>query len=168
MWTMIEGFKHLTSEEFDLLVEAPALVTVLVGASDGDLDREERTWSEKMLRARTYTNPKSLNDFYRVAAEGFWAKIHGIMAHYPPETAERNAALAQRLTELNPVLAKLEPNIASHLYHGLLRLAHEVAEASGGFLRIGAVNAAEAEWLHLPMLTPYEKPEVVAEPEDEA
>ena len=163
---MIEGFKHLTSEEFDLLVEAPALVTVLVGASDGDLDREERTWSEKMLRARTYTSPKSLNDFYRVAAEGFWAKVHGIQAHYPHEVEERNAAISKRLGDLNPVLAKLDPKIGGHLYKGLLRLAEEVAEASGGFLRIGAINAAEAEWLGLPMLTPIEVPAEETEVEE--
>lgn len=166
MWTMIEGFKHLNSEEFDLLVEAPALVTVLVGASDGDLDREERTWSEKMLRARTYTNPKSLNDFYRVAAEGFWAKVHGILAHYPHDIEERNAAISQRLADVNPILAKLDPTIAAQLYQGLRRLAEEVAEASGGFLRIGAINAAEAEWLDLPMLTPIEAPEAPPETEE--
>jgi hypothetical protein len=159
MWTLIEGFKHLSEEEFDLLVEAPALITVLIGASDGELDREERTWSERLLRSRTYNNPKSLNNYYRVVAEGFWARVQGAMAHLPAGVQARNEEISKRLSALNPVLAKLDPSIAAALYKGFLGLAEETAEASGGFLRIGAIGAEEAKWVHLPMLTPVEMPE---------
>jgi hypothetical protein len=159
MWTMIEGFKHLSEEEFDLLVEAPALITVLIGASDGELDREERVWSERLLRSRTYNKPKSLNNYYRVVAEGFWARVQGALAHLPADVHARNEEISKRLSTLNPVLAKLDPHLAANLYKGFLGLAHETAEASGGFLRIGAIGAEEAKWIHLPMLTPVEAPE---------
>jgi hypothetical protein len=169
MWTQIEGFKHLTADEFDALIESSALVTVLIGASDGELDREEHLWSEKLMRARTYSQAKPLNDFYRVAAEGFWVRVQGIMAHYPKSTDARNAAIAEKLSALNPILAKLDVKTGATLYNGLLALAEEVAEASGGFLRIGAINNAEAQWIDLPMLTPIEAPkeEDVEEEEQE-
>lgn len=167
---MLDGFRHLSAEEFDLLVESSALVTVLVGASDGDLDRQERTWSEKMLRARTYTHPdQALNDFYRVVAEGHWARVHSILAHYPKEVEARTEAIVSKLEGLNAIFPKLDPNTSGYLYQGLLRLAEEVAEASGGFLRIGAVSAAEAEWIKLPMVTPVpipQTPEEAPEKED--
>jgi hypothetical protein len=158
MWTHLEGFEHLSEEEFDLLVDASALVTVLVGASDGELDREEHLWSEKLMRTRTYSSVKYLNDFYRVAAEGFWVRVQAIMAHYPQTILARNAAISERLAGLNDIFPKLEPKVAFHLYKGLHALAEEVAEASGGFLRIGAVNREESKWVELPMLNPIAAP----------
>ena len=163
---MIEGFKHLSAEDFDLLVEAPALITVLIGGADGELDREERYWSERLLRSRTYNNPKSLNDFYRVVAEGFWARVQGAMAHLPASVAARNEEISKRLSGLNAVFPQLDPQIAGELYKGFLSLAEETAEASGGFLRIGAIGPEEAKWVKLPMLKPVPLPKKEAAAED--
>jgi len=168
MWTQLEGFKHLTIDEFDALVEASALVTVLVGASDGELDREEHLWSEQLMRTKTYSTATYMHDFYRVAAEGFWVRVQSIMAHYPKNIATRNEAIIGKLAMLNDVFPKLDIKIAAQLYKGLLALAEEVAEASGGFLRIGAVSTEEAKWVKLPMLTPVIAPEAAREEEEEA
>ena len=158
MWTLITGFDQLSKEEIDALVEAPALITILVGAADGDLDREERTWSERLLRSRTYNNPKTLNEFYRVVVEGFWVKVHSEMAHLPEDPEARNTEISTRLERINPILAKLDLQLAADLYKGFLGLAEETAEASGGFLRIGAISAEEARWVKLPMITPIIAP----------
>ncbi len=158
MWTLITGFENLSKEEIDTLVEAPALITILVGAADGELDKEERVWSERLLRSRTYNNPKTLNEFYRVVVEGFWLKVHSEMAHLPQDPDTRNAEISTRLERLNPILAKLDIQLAADLYKGFLGLAEETAEASGGFLRLGAISAVEARWVKLPMLTPVVAP----------
>lgn len=158
MWTLLSGFEQLSKDEIDALVEAPALITILVGAADGDLDREERTWSERLLRSRTYNNPKKLNEFYRVVVEGFWVKVHSEMAHLPEDPETRNAQISARLELLNPILAKLDLQLAADLYKGFRGLAEETAEASGGFLRIGAISSEEARWIKLPMLTPIVAP----------
>jgi hypothetical protein len=158
MWTMISGFEALSKAEIDALVEAPALITVLVGAADGELDREERTWSERLLRSRTYNNPRELNEFYRVVVESFWVRVQAEMAHLPSDVAQRNAEISERLARLNPILAKLEPRLAADLYKGFMGLAEETAEASGGFLRIGAISKTEAQWVKLPMLDPIAAP----------
>ena len=151
---MIEGFEHLESEEFDNLLDAPALITVLVGAADGDLDREERHWSERLLRSRTYNHPKQLNEFYRVVVEGFWVKVNSFMAELPMHPETRGQEISRRLSKLNGVLQKMEPQLAADLYKGFLGLAEETAEASGGFLRLGAISVEEKQWINLPMLTP--------------
>lgn len=169
MWTFLTGFEQLTKEEIDTLVAAPALITILVGAADGELDREERVWSERLLRSRTYNNPKALNEFYRVVVEGFWVKVHSEMAHLPQDTDQRNAEISARLEKLNPILAKIDLPLAADLYKGFRGLAEETAEASGGFLRIGAISAAEAKWIKLPMLTPIAAPPKEGrEPEEDA
>ena len=158
MWTNIDGFEHLKKEEIDALVEAPALITILVGMADGELDSEERIWSERLLRSRTYNKPKELNAFYRVVVEGFWARVQSEITHLPKDAATRSRELSERLSKLNPILAKLDLELAADMYKGFVGLAEETAKASGGFLRIGAVSPEEKKWMNLPMLTPIVAP----------
>ncbi len=166
MWTMIEGFEHLESDEFDNLLDAPALITILVGAADGELDREERTWSERLLRSRTYNRPKQLNEFYRVVVEGFWVKVNGFMAELPTDPEVRGQEISRRLTKLNGVFQKLDLQLSADLYKGFLGLAEETAEASGGFLRMGAISVEERQWIKLPMLTPIVVAKIVEDDDD--
>lgn len=154
MWTMLEGFQHLSTEELDALVAAPVLITALVGGADGEIDREERNWSERLMRARTYSQPHLIQEYYRVVADGFLDKLDKLMDTMPENVEERGAELSRKIENLNPVLAKLDPDLASTLYKSFVVLAKETAKASGGFLRIGAVSAAEHQWVSLPMLEP--------------
>lgn len=147
-------FSSLSQEEVELLQEAPALVTILIGASDGKLDGEERTWSEKLLRARSYSGKKVLQDYYRLVSEGLWVELQHQMSILPAEVSARNEIIVHKLEGLNSILAKLDPSVGYALYKGLLGLADEVAKASGGFLRMGAVSSAEHAWVNLPMLEP--------------
>jgi hypothetical protein len=94
-----------------------------------------------------------------VVSEIFWVKLNGLMNEFPEAPAERNPLIAERLTKLNPILAKLDAEIAYDLYHGFVKLAEETAKASGGFLRIGAISPEEEVWMSLPMLTPIAAPE---------
>jgi len=152
MWTLLDGFSHLHATELDALLEAPALITVLVGAADGILDREERTWSDRLMQSRTYNNPKHLNAYYSVVANGFMDKLDAFMAEYPDDVDQRSQLISDKLSKLNPILAKLDQPLRADLYLSYLGLAKETAKASGGFLRIGAISAAEAVWINLPML----------------
>lgn len=156
MWTMLDGFQNLTKSEIDSLVEAPALITILIGAADGELDPEERKWTERLLRTRTYNRPKELNEYYRVVLQDFWDKVQAFMASLPVDPTDRNEAISARLEKINPVLAKLEVDLASDLYQGFIGLAEETAKASGGFLRMGAISAVESKWVNLPMLEPIQ------------
>ena len=154
MWTMLEGFQHLNTDEIDALVSAPVLITALVGGADGEVDREERNWSERLMRARTYSQPHLIQEYYRVVADGFLNKLDKALNGLPDEVDARSAVLSEKIGALNPILAKLDKDLAATLYKSFVVLAKETAKASGGFLRIGAVSAAEHQWVSLPMLTP--------------
>lgn len=167
MWTPLEHFRQLSTAELDALTEAPVLITILVGTADGKLDREERTWSERLLRSRTYNNPKALNEFYRIVSNGFLEKVDAKLAELPTETERRCQDVAHQLSKINPILAKLDQQIGADLYKGFLALAEETAESSGGFLRIGAVSTVEAQWVGLPMLNRVEAPPKLTEEGDE-
>lgn len=152
-------FSKLSTEEIEALKAAPALVTILIGAADGKLDAEERSWSEKLVRTRSYAGQADLQEFYAAITEGFWARIQHEMSILPTDIADRSTVLSDRLSQLDPILAKLDQEIAYGLYKGLLGLAAETAKASGGFLRMGAISASEYEWVKLPMIAPIEAPD---------
>ncbi|MFN0015171.1 MAG: hypothetical protein ACKVU2_11545 [Saprospiraceae bacterium] len=154
MWTLLEGFDHLTTDEMDTLLSTPVWITVLVGGADGEIDREERTWAERLMHMRSYSLPEPLNEYYRVVSENFLEKLDFAMDTLPKEQEPRNAALVQKIAMANAVLAKLDGPIAAILYQSYRTLAEETAKASGGFLRIGAVSASEKQWISLFMLTP--------------
>ena len=161
---MIEPFTTLDKSEIDALVEAPVLITILVAAADGIIDREERTWTERLMRTRTYTKPKQLQEYYRVVSHNFLGKVDQVLLQLPADAETRGIILAERLALLNPIMAKLDALTAAHLYKGFRRLAIEAAEASGGFLRFGAVNPQEAKWVKLPMLLEFVMPVEANEP----
>jgi hypothetical protein len=154
MWTMLEGFQHLTAEEMDTLVSTPVWITALIGSADGKIDHDERAWSDRLMRARTYSMPALVSEYYRVVAEDFLAKLDKVMEVMSENADTRSAELAEKIAAANPILAKLDIELAATLYKSYAVLAKETAKASGGFLRIGAVSAAEHRWMHLPMLTP--------------
>ncbi|MBK9336834.1 MAG: hypothetical protein IPM98_09685 [Lewinellaceae bacterium] len=170
MWTMLEGFQHLTAEEMDTLVSTPVWITALIGSADGEIDHDERNWSDRLMRARTYSMPGLVSEYYRVVAEDFLGKLDRLMEVMPNDTDARSTELAEKIGTSNPILAKLDIELAATLYKSFAVLAKETAKASGGFLRIGSVSAAEHQWLHLPMLTPIivqgENPNAVWEDEE--
>lgn len=151
-------FSNLSKAEIEQLNTAPALVTILIGAADGKLDGEERSWSERLLHTRSYAAQADLQDYYLKVSESFWVTVEELLSALPADAAARGAAISERLEQLNPILAKLEHGVAYDLYKGFKGLAAETAKASGGFLRIGAISAAEHAWVGLPMLTEIETP----------
>jgi hypothetical protein len=158
-----EGFEGLSPQDWSALLLAPVQIVALIAGADGLIDRAERYWSERLVRVRTYARPSALNAYYQAVSNGFTEKLDALMAQLPADTAARSATLARALTDLNPVLSALEPGLGASLYKGYLGLAKEAAAASGGFLRIGAVSAAEYKWVGLPMLTPIAMPAGEAE-----
>ncbi len=147
-------FSNLSPAENQVLADAPALIAVLIGAADGNFDREEKTWAEKLISARAYAKPESLQPFYKAVAVGFWEKMQSLLAELPTETTQRNALISNQLELLNPILGKMGAFAGAAIYRSFKMLAEEVAKSSGGFLRIGAVSAAEHQWVGLPMLAP--------------
>lgn len=154
----MEALNQLTPDERAVLLNAPVWATVLVGAADGKLDSEERFWSEKMVRARSYAGRNELHEYYQQVDEHFNDKLNAELNQLPAGVAERQAVLSSKLEQLNAILPKLNPEIAYSLYKGLLGLAKETAKASGGFLRIGAISASQYEWVKLPMIHAVAKP----------
>lgn len=150
---MTEYFKVLSDAEFDQLKDAVSLITVYIGGADGEFDDEEFEWAEKITKIRSYNLPESLATFYEQVGVDFHDKVEDLKKTLTDVTS-RNKYVEEKLTALNPILAKINPKLGAELYSSYISFAKHVAKASGGFLGFFSIGPKEAELLDLNMITP--------------
>ena len=156
---MIQHFQELKTNEIEKMVDSITYITILIAGADGKIDKEEKEWSQKIAKIRTYSNPDVLHDFYVQVGRNFSTKLNQLIDDLPTGTDYRNQMIAEKLSELNDVFPKLEIHYAATLYQSLVSFAKHVAKASGGFLGIGSISKDEKKWIDLPMITPVIAPE---------
>ena len=150
---MIENFKMLNEAEFDKLKDAISLITVYIAGADGNIDADELEWAEKITSIRSYNAPDGLSKFYEEVGVDFQERIDKYVTSL--DSIElRNSTVEQKLTELNPILAKLDLRIGAALYKSYVSFAKHVAKASGGFLGFFSIGPDEKALLDLKMITP--------------
>ncbi|MDX2283306.1 MAG: hypothetical protein NW241_04055 [Bacteroidia bacterium] len=142
-------FRHLSEPETELLLAAPAIITVLISGADHDQDEDEHEWAEKLVKYRTFTSEPQLHDYYEAAAERFSSELEDLVGGW---SSERQEELQAELAEARPILDKLDPEFAKLLKQSWRSLAKKVAEAKGGVLGFGKISAEEAKLIDLPML----------------
>lgn len=149
---MTEYFKTISESDFTKLKDAIALITVLIGGADGELDQDERKWAEKVTKIRSYKMSEDLMGFYQEVGVDFADRLDHYIKVLPADTDSRTEIVSGMLSELNPILKNLEPHVAYHLYKSYLSFAKHVAKASGGFLGFFSIGPKEGELLGLEML----------------
>ena len=145
-------FEKLAKDELQLLLDAPILVTILIGGADGNLDEDEISWGSKLAHIRSNTKNSFLQDYYEMAAENFETRLDEIVKTFPEDTEERNEEISEILSNLNETYKKLDRNFVEELNKSLRSFAHQVAESSGGILGFGAESYQEHQWVDLSML----------------
>ena len=153
---MISPFKGLSTEEQQSLLDAIPLITILIGGADGKLDPKEKSWAEKITKIRSYAYPNVMNDFYKLVGQHYSSKMEHYLDSLPEDVDQRSQQISEKLTALNDILPKLDPEFREQYYKDLKSFAEHVAKASGGFLRFMGVSKEEAQWLDLPMINPVE------------
>lgn len=161
---MLHQLNNLPDDELQELYDAIPVITLLIAGADGEIDADELEQSEKITKIRGFSGGEIMQDFYDKVGEDYHERLKRWLKVVPKDTAERTAELSSRVEKLNPILAKLTPELGAEMYKSLTSFAMHVAKASGGFLGFGSVNKEEAELVDLPMLTPI----VVADDEEEA
>jgi hypothetical protein len=152
-------FETLSQDELLHLEDAIPQIAVLIAGADGKIDEEEKAWADKLTEIRTYAGDKVLHEFYEDIHVNFPIKFNDLVKTLPTETAARQQILSDNLSNLNEILAKLDPRVAYHLYASYLSFAKSIAETSGGFLRFATISSDEKAWIHLPMITPVAEPQ---------
>lgn len=152
---MIPAFKRLNPEETELMLQAPALVTILIAGADENIDPEETGWAAKVAKYRKATAElPALREYYRAIEGRFVETIEKLIQELPAGLHARTAEIAAQLQGLNAIWPKLSPEFARAFYRDLKTLAEHVAKASGGLLGLGKISDKEREWLDLQMIQP--------------
>lgn len=159
---MIKNFDHIATEELAKLKAAVAEITVLIAGADGEIDKAEKAWAEKVTQIRSYKMHKDLIEFYQEVGRTFHDDLDNLIDSLPGSVSERQAILETHLSRLNSILPKLSPKVGKMLYNSYLSFAKHVATASGGILGFFSVGPKESQLLNLPMITP-----IVFEEEEE-
>lgn len=153
---MIPQFEHLNSTEKELMYDAIPLITILIACADGELTHQERSWSEKITRIRSYSHHESLREFYLNVGKNYQEKLDYFLEKYPLSIDRRTSMISRDLSRLNAILPKLEEVFAWRYYTDLLSFAKHVARSTGGFLGWSAINDAERKLLGLDMIEPIQ------------
>lgn len=150
----IVQFNQLPSEESELLLQAPALVTCLIAGAENTINEEEEERSKNLIHIRTSIGDPLLFDFYKAIESSFETELISLENKYGSMPVEqRTEILIAELKKLNTILPKID-NIYARAYLKSLRtLAHSVAESSGGVFGFLTISYKEHQLIGLEMIT---------------
>ncbi|CAN5448939.1 hypothetical protein BH10BAC5_BH10BAC5_15320 [soil metagenome] len=149
---MNKHLESLSSEEKSMLFNVPALVAVLVAGADGNIDKKELSWSEKIIHFRANYKDSILHDFYVEVEKYIHDSVQDFISKLPQDTNERQGKINTELEKVNDILEKLDKKFAEELYHSFHTFARQVAKASGGVIGYGAITPSEERVLGLDAL----------------
>lgn len=149
---MIPQFKNLSEEEITALLDAPALIAVLIAGADNKIDEKEIDYSSKIAHFRAGNNDSVLQGYYAEVDKFISDAIAQQINTLPKELIDRQHILTEELTKINEILPKLDKDFASELYKSWLSFAESVAKASGGLWGYASVTPEEERLLGLSMI----------------
>lgn len=149
---MLYQLENLNSKEKDLVLNAPALVTILIAGADNQIDESEKAKAYKVVSVRAFSEKPDLKDIYGEISLDFDQQLDQIINTLPSNKEEREKIIVGLLSELSGVFGKVDLKFAKNFKTSLVSFAHRVANASGGVWGLNSVSDSEKEWLDLPMI----------------
>jgi hypothetical protein len=147
---MIKELESLKESEVELMLKAPVVLCILIAGADGTIDRKE---IKEAINVTVKKKDKTiLDNYFKEVSQDFEDKLKILLQNYPYQSAQRNPILIQELSELNPILKKLDKSFAKPFYDMLKELAQKIAGSSGGLWGMMSVDSEEAKYIRLPML----------------
>lgn len=153
---MVHGFESLSEEQFTILKDAIAHITILIAGADGDINHKETEWATKLTHIRSYNFAEPLNAYYEAVGKDFSEKLDKLIENAPKDVKERTDMLSRKLSEVNAVLPLLDNHVGAELYSSFLSFAKHVAKSSGGFFGMMSISKEESALISLSMIDPIE------------
>lgn len=151
---MISAFKALKAEEYQTLIEAIPLIAILIAGADNDIDLNEKTWAEKIVKIRSYSNHFDLKPYYKDVDSQYSELFEKFLGSLSKDADSRSREISKKLVAINDIFIKLNMRTASQLYSSFIAYAEQIARASGGILRMMSVSKEESMYIGLPMIDP--------------
>ena len=149
---MIPQFKNLSEEETTALLDAPALIAVLIAGADNKIDEKEIDYSSKIAHYRAGNNESILQGYYAEVDKFIGDAITQQINSLPKELIDRQHIITEELAKLNDILPKLDKGFATELYKSFLSFAKSVAQSSGGLWGYASITPEEERLLGLSMI----------------
>lgn len=149
---MIPEIEKLSAAEVELMHKAPILVCILIAGADDHIDNKEIRHALELTEKKQKRAKSHLLDFYKEVGEDFEDKLRIVIHEYPHEEEERSPLIVNALTQLNPILKKIDRNFSMEFYRSLREIASEIAKSSGGVLGLKSVGDEESKYVGLSMI----------------
>ena len=149
---MIPEIEKLSAAEVELMHKAPILVCILIAGADDHIDNKEIRHALELTEKKQKRAKSHLLDFYKEVGEDFEDKLRIVIHEYPHEEEERSPLIVNALTQLNPILKKIDRNFSMEFYRSLREIASEIAKSSGGVLGLKSVGEEESKYVGLSMI----------------
>lgn len=132
---MSTELENLKEEERKILLEAPAVVSVLSALSvDGTIEENEKAEAIRLSHLRPFTSPEILNDYYKEVEINFENNLNNLINKLPADNESKKEFLRNELRKLTPVLAKMDREFSMTLIDSLKSYARHVFKAHSHFL----------------------------------
>lgn len=119
-----------------IILRAPAVVALLAAVSDdGIVSEDEKADAIRLAHLRTYTSKPILHNYYKEVDKCFKDDFDLILSQLPEEWKEKEQFLENRLTNLDPVLQKLDTVYAEELITSLKSFAKHVFKSNSNLLQ---------------------------------
>jgi len=131
---MIKQFEKLTSDETELLLKAPVLVSVLASTADHEVGALEKADAIKLAHFKTFTADPMLIPYYKEVDKNFIQNFEMTVKKYAPFDAVQREKLKKKINIVNTIIAKLNKEYAKTLHMSLSDYAEHVKKAGRGLL----------------------------------
>lgn len=149
---MLYHISKLHRDEQELIKKAPLLVSILVAGADGEIEADEIQNVAKLIHTKSFSEVSDIRHLYNEIDHDVEATFNAIIKGLPTDAEERELRVSEELAGLNPIMAKMDAQVAHDFYNSLKKFALHMAQSSGGVLGMLRVNHHEKEIIKLPML----------------
>ena len=149
---MLYQLQKLSSEEQTSIKRSPIWVTLLVACADYDIQEKEIDRAKEIIHIKSYALQNDLKNLYKELDANIEQEIDQALAAIPAGGNDRIQYLEEKISELNPILGKLDSTFNKQLYKSLKSVALAVAQSDGGLFGVGRISDEEERYISLPML----------------
>jgi catalase len=127
---MITELEKLSEAEYDLLLKAPVLMSVLASCTDGEVNKKQKADAIKLSHIKTFTSVPELRPYYKEVEKNFQQDFESAAETYHPFDDKKRNALKKEIEKVLQHLKKLNPEYAELLGKSLERYAGHVKRAT--------------------------------------
>ena len=149
---MLYHISKLNEREQALVRKAPLLISILITGSDGEISDEEIEKTVKLIHTKAFSEATDIRHLYKDIDRDVDNAMRDILSELPKDVEEREKEIIDELTGLNPILVKVDAQLALNFYESIKKFAVLVAQSNDIFRSVLKGSARENELVQLSML----------------